>query len=156
MEGKIEKIWENEKNGKKYWVLAIGGDRYSVWDEKYIHGLSEGAVVDYKWRQSGNFRKITDLRKIDPEPEIDPYKRDRKSIEIVRMSCLKSASEILNGLFIDPDKKVKKALEISREFEKIEENCCNSSFCFTYTFPNNNPIQVTAKTPFPSRFSARM
>jgi len=39
-------------------------------------------------------------------------------MEIIRMSCLKSASEILHGLFIDPDEKTKKAMEISKEFEK--------------------------------------
>ena len=46
MEGKVEKIWENEKNGKKYWVMAIDGERYSVWDVKYINCISEGSVVD--------------------------------------------------------------------------------------------------------------
>lgn len=116
MEGKIEKIWENEKNGKKYWVLAINGERYSVWDEKYINGISEGSVVDYNWKKSGNFRKITDIKKLDVQP------LDRKNEQIVRMSCLRSASEILAGLELEPREKVDLALDISKIFEKYVIN----------------------------------
>lgn len=119
MQGKVEKIWENEtKDNKKYHVLEIGGEKYSVWEPTLLEGLSEGCTVDYDWKQSGNFRKITDLKKIAANPNLDCTPRDRKSMEIVRMSCLKSASEILHGLYIDPDMKTKKAMEIAREFEK--------------------------------------
>jgi len=112
MEGKIEKIWENEKNGKRYWVLEIGGEKYSVWDEKYVDGLSEGSVVDYNWRQSGNFRKITDLRKLDVQP------LNTKNEQIVRMSCLRTAGEIISGERLDLRLKIERVLDTSKIFEK--------------------------------------
>lgn len=119
MKGTVDKIWENQTKGKKmYHVLEIGGEKYSVWEEKLMEGLGEGNEVEYEWAKSGDFRKITDLRKIQTGPGPDPYERDRKSVDIIRMSCLKSASEILYGLFIDPDEKTEKAIEISKRFEK--------------------------------------
>ena len=119
MEGTVERIWENETKEKKtYHVLEIGGEKYSVWDSKLMEGLSEGSRVDYEWKKSGDFKKITGLRKIGQEPEHHPYQRDRRSLEIVRMSCVRSASEILHGLFIDPEEKTNKAIEIARQFEK--------------------------------------
>jgi len=119
MQGTIDKIWENQTKGNKtYHVLEIGGEKYSVWDTKLIEGLGEGSVVEYDWKRSGDFMKITDLRKIDPAPQFEPGYQDRKAREIVRMSCLRSASEILNGIYIGPDDKMRKALEIAKEFEK--------------------------------------
>lgn len=119
MEGRIDKIWENEtKDKKKYHVLEIGEDRYSVWHTKLLNGIQEGDSINYEWKNSGNFKKITDLRKIDLEPVTEPYVRDRKSIDIIRMSCLRSASEILNGLPMDLDSKTGLALDIAKEFEK--------------------------------------
>lgn len=119
MKGKIEKIWENEtKDNKAYHVLDIAGDRYSVWDPKLVEGLAEGSYVEFDWQKSGNFKKITDLKKIDMAPDLDsPYKPNRKSMEIIRMSCVRSASNILQGIYIDPVEKTSKALDIAREFE---------------------------------------
>jgi hypothetical protein len=117
MEGTIDKIWENETKGKKqYHVLEIGGEKYSVWDSKMMEGLGEGSRVAYDWKKSGDFRKITDLRKIDSDPAT--YRPDRKAMEIIRMSCLRSASEILHGFYIEPEEKARKALDIARDFEK--------------------------------------
>ena len=120
MKGEIEKIWENETKDKKtYHVVDIGGERYSVWDSKLLEGIDEGSYVQYDWQKSGNFKKITDLKKIDMNPDLDSiYKPDRTSMEIIRMSCIRSASEILHGLYIDPVEKTSKALDIAKEFEK--------------------------------------
>jgi len=112
MEGRIEKIWENAKDGKKYWVLAINGDKYSVWDEKYMGDLDEGSIVDYNWIKSGNFRKITGIRKLDTQSG------DRKNEQIIRMSCLKSAAVLVTDFDTDPDKKGELALGIARKFEE--------------------------------------
>ena len=60
----------------------------------------------------------TGIRKMDHQPDLDTYKPNRKSQEIIRMSCLRSASKILNGLYIDPDMKTDKALDIAKQFEK--------------------------------------
>ena len=129
MEGKIEKIWENEKNGKRYWVLEIGGEKYSVWDEKYVEGLSEGSVVDYDWRQSGNFRKITDLRRLDVQP------LNSKNEQIVRMSCLRTAGEIISGERLDLRLKIERVLDTSKIFEK---------YVFTGNIPDEYRILLEA------------
>ncbi|MBW1731416.1 MAG: hypothetical protein JRJ75_11080 [Deltaproteobacteria bacterium] len=118
MQGRIGKIWENEtREGKKYHVLEIGGEKYSVWDQRLLEGLGEGSLVEYEWKKSGDFRKITDLRP-SATPDAGNYSHERKNREIIRMSCLKSASELLYGLFLDPDVKTRKAIDIAREFEK--------------------------------------
>ena len=115
MKGKIDKIWENEsKDGKKYWVLSINGKRYSVWDEDYLNGVDEGAMVEYNWKKSGKYQNITELRKIRSE---DPY-LIQKDEQIVRMSCLKSASELLSGMDMEPEKKADMAIGIARKFQK--------------------------------------
>jgi hypothetical protein len=98
MRGAIEKIWENKtKDDKKYHVLEIGGEKYSVWDSKLLDGIEEGATVDYEWKASGDFKKITGIQKIENDFKPEAYIPDRKSMEIIRMSCLRSASEILHG-----------------------------------------------------------
>ena len=52
MKGVIEKIWENKtEDGKAYLVLRIGGEKYSVWDKKYMEGLVEGSAVEIKGLQ---------------------------------------------------------------------------------------------------------
>ena len=120
MKGEVYKIWENEtKDNKVFHVVEIAGERYSVWEPSLLEGVEEGSRVEYDWQKSGNFKKLTDLKKIDPEPEADSaYRPNRKSMEIVRMSCLKSASRILDGLYMDPIEKTHKAIGISRVFEK--------------------------------------
>ena len=119
MKGSIDKIWENEtKDNKTYHVVNIGGENYSVWDSKLLDDLTEGSSVEYEWKKSGDYKKITDLRKIDANPGLEGPKPDRKSTEIMRMSCLRSASEVLHGLDIEPVEKTKQALDIARQFEK--------------------------------------
>ena len=42
MKGVIDKIWENKiDDGKAYFVLKIGREKYSIWDKKYMEGLEE-------------------------------------------------------------------------------------------------------------------
>lgn len=124
MKGSIDKIWENQtKDNKTFYVLEIGGDKYSVWDPKLVEGLDEGNTIDYQWKQSGNFKKITSLAKIEAEPDLDNYPTDRKSREIVRMSCLRSATELLGPVELEPDDKIEKALDMAKVFERyVVEN----------------------------------
>ena len=68
--GVIDKIWKNKTDdGKLYFVLKIGGEKYSLWDKKYMEGFEEGTTVEYESSQSRKFKKITAMRKIDLEPE---------------------------------------------------------------------------------------
>ena len=88
MKGEVYKIWENEtRDNKIFHVVEIAGERYSVWDPRLLVGVEEGSHVEYDWKKSGNFKKLTGLRKIDYDPELNsPYKPTRKSMELVRMS----------------------------------------------------------------------
>lgn len=121
MRGVIDKIWDNKtKNGKKYWVLSIGGENYSVWDKKYMQGIQEGSEVEYEWSQSGDFRKISDLRKTNQQVELDPEERgmDRNQ-HIIRMSCIKSATTLIcDSEADDVEEKGDMALTLARKFEK--------------------------------------
>jgi len=57
MQRTIEKIWENQtRDKKKYHVLEIGREKYSVWDNKLIEGLGEGSRIEYDWKRSGDFK----------------------------------------------------------------------------------------------------
>ena len=109
MKGVVDKIWKNKTDdGKPYFVLKIGGEKYSVWDKKYMEGLEEGSAVEYESSQSGKFKKITDMKKIDLEPGIDPPERkprDRNGEEIVRMSCIRSAAALVADFGAPPRRK---------------------------------------------------
>jgi hypothetical protein len=86
MKGVVDKVWENKTDdGKPYFVLKIGGEKYSVWDKKYMDGIEEGSMVEYESAQSGKFKKIIDMKKIDLEPGVDRPERkprDRNGQEI--------------------------------------------------------------------------
>jgi len=122
MKGVIDKIWENKTDeGKPYLVVRIGENKYSVWDKKYMEGLNEGAAVEYEFTQSGKFKKITDMKKIDLEPGIDPPERkprDRNGQEIVRMSCISSAATLAADFGSAPEERAKITLGLARRFEK--------------------------------------
>ena len=120
MRGKIERIWENQtKNGEKYWVLSISGKNYSVWDSSVIEGLSEGAEVEYEFKRSGKYNKITDLKVIqEPAQSGQTQTQDTRELRIIRMSCLKSAVELISDYRSEPERKIGKALEISKRFER--------------------------------------
>lgn len=114
MRGKIENLeMHNLKDGRKYLSLSIDGETYSLWDEKYMSGLEEGMPVRYEWRKSGKFKNIT---KIEPH---QGYKNPNKekNDQIIRMSCLRSASEILANAHMGPIEKGKLAIDIARMYE---------------------------------------
>ena len=120
MRGMIEQVWENEsKKGQKYVTVQVGGERYSVWDDKYFDALQEGVTIDYDFRQSGNFKNMTDIEPVDGNgngmPQYTPNGKDR---QIARMSCLKSASEILAPVHMDTDAKRDLVIDTARYFER--------------------------------------
>lgn len=117
MKGRIDEISVNElKGGRKYLTLSINGDKYSLWDKKYFETLQKGDLIEYEWRQSGNFRNIT---RIEVDPNTDPANyMDTREKHIVRMSCIKSAADILRYSDTDFPEKTDLALEAARKFEK--------------------------------------
>ena len=122
MRGMIEQVWENEsRKGQKYLTVQVGGERYSVWDDKYFGVLQEGATIDYDFRQSGNFKNMTDIEPANGNSNangLPRYQTNGKDRQIARMSCLKSASEILAPVQLDPDAKKDLTIETARFFER--------------------------------------
>jgi len=112
--GIIESIKEKKtKSGEKYLALTIDGERYSLWDKDYFNQIQEGDLVTYKWKQSGNFKKITEIERIE-NPELDL--RERK---LIRMGCLKYATELISGLNgFDVADRISYTIEAAQVFEK--------------------------------------
>jgi hypothetical protein len=121
VKGEIEKIWKNETaDGRKYEVLQMNGERYSLWEEDYLDKLQEGQTLEFDFRESEDFKNIT---KIYEKPETGPEEKrneydDQKTRKTVRMSCLKSASRVLIGSKIPYQNRAEKAIEIAKKFEK--------------------------------------
>jgi hypothetical protein len=119
MRGVIDQIWENDsRNGQKYLTVQMqDGERYSVWDDKYFEVLVPGVTIDYDIKQSGNFRHLIDIEQVDNH-ELPPYQPNNKEKQIARMSCLKSASEILAPVQLDPGAKKEMVIDTARYFER--------------------------------------
>jgi len=106
MKGIIEQVWENEsRNGQPYLTVQIDGERYSVWDTQYFDQLQEGAEIEYQFRQSGNFRNITEVAALTENNDVPMYQNGRDR-QITRLSCLKSAAQILSPAQIDTFRKM--------------------------------------------------
>ena len=115
MKGEIEKIWDNEsRNGERYLGLSVDGQRYTLWEEKYFDKLQEGDVIDFEWKKSGKYRNITKINMNDDNGDF----MERKQESIIRMSCLKSASELIAGSDLEPGKRADMALGFARKFER--------------------------------------
>ena len=126
MKGIIEQIWENEsKNGQQYLTVQIDGERYSVWDDKHFDQLQEGAEIEYEFRQSGNFKNITEVSNPAQSEQNDgpPMYHNDRDRQITRLSCLKSAAQILAPAQVDPDTKRGLVIDTARVFERyVGEN----------------------------------
>lgn len=120
MKGTIEKVWENEsRNGQPYLAVQIDGERYSVWDQKYFDHMKEGAEIEYDFRQSGDFKNITDVQGGNgPDAGDDGFYTNHRDRQITRLSCLKSAAEIIAPVHLDPDLKRDLVIGTSRAFER--------------------------------------
>jgi hypothetical protein len=97
VKGEIEKIWKNETaDGRRYEVLQIGGERYSLWEEDYLDKLQEGQTLEFDFRESGDFKNISqiyepkDTGKEPSSEEKPPEYSDQRTRKTIRMSCLKS------------------------------------------------------------------
>jgi hypothetical protein len=125
VKGEIEKIWKNETaDGRRYEVLQIGGQRYSLWEEDYLDKLQEGQPLEFDFRESGEFKNITKIydqtgeEKQPGKEGIPPEYSDQRTRKTIRMSCLKSASRVLTGTKIPYKDRAEKAIEIAKKFEK--------------------------------------
>lgn len=119
MKGEVEKVWKNEtEDGRRYEVFQIGGERYSLWDEDYLDRIQEGQSLEFDFKESGDFKNITEIYKPSKNEEKEPGYGDQKLKKTIRMSSLKSASRVLIGSKIPYQNRAEKAIEIAKKFEK--------------------------------------
>jgi len=132
MKGKISKIWINKlDDGRTYATLLINGRKYTSWEQDHYQNLKKGDVVEYEFRQAGNFKNIKSIALTDSknEPTGDIYSQYFeengldleliKNREIVRMSCLKSALYATQTLTeLDIDERAETAIEMAKKFEQ--------------------------------------
>lgn len=118
MKGEVEKVWKNKTvDGRKYRVLLINGERYSLWDEDYLDRIQEGQTLEFEFRESGDFKNITRIYERQESEEKGNEYQDRTR-KIIRMRCLRSASRVLVGSKIPFGSRAEKTIEIARKFEK--------------------------------------
>ena len=81
-----------------------------MWDEGYLDRLQEGQTLEFDFLEPGEFRNISRIYEPNekkagpgtpsnaerPEDKLPEY-GEQKARQIVRMSCLRSTSQILGG-----------------------------------------------------------
>ena len=122
MKGLIDKLLEREdRKGRRYLVLEIGGERYSLWDEDMMDGLGEGRMIEYEWKQSGKYKNLTNVKAVPGY--ISSRSSEERDMDMIRMSCLKSAASLLAPSDLPPEKKGGLTLELAKQFERyIKKN----------------------------------
>ena len=119
MKGEIERIWKNEtEDGRKYEVLQINGERYSLWDENYLDEIQEGQALEFEYKESGDFKNITKVYNPGDDGSKENAYGDQRTRRIVKMSSLRSASRVLVGSKIPTQDRADKTIEIAKKFEK--------------------------------------
>ena len=119
MKGEVEKVWKNEtEDGRRYEVFQIGGERYSLWDEDYLDRIQEGQSLEFDFKESGDFKNITQIYEQPGEVEKEPEYGNQRLKKTIRMSSLKSASRVLIGSKIPYQNRADRAIEIAKKFEK--------------------------------------
>ncbi len=122
MFGILESIEENRsQRGETYWSLTISGRRYTVWNEQLTKDLQPGNQLQFSFQQSGQYRKIVELQKISTQNRsLNPWlhQQDERTRRIARMSCLKTAAQIVEGTRLSNMKRAELVLQIARLFEK--------------------------------------
>ncbi|MEE9389752.1 MAG: hypothetical protein V3U91_00765 [Candidatus Aminicenantaceae bacterium] len=119
MKGEVEKLWKNEtEDGRKYEVFQIGGERYSLWEEDYLDRIQEGQTLEFDFKESGEFKNITEIYEQPGEVEKEPEYGNQRLKKTIRMSSLKSASRVLIGSRIPYQNRADRAIEIAKKFEK--------------------------------------
>ena len=112
MLGRVENIEESRsKEGSPYWIITISGRRYTVWDGDLIKGLQPGENIEFFFVNSGGFRKVVALHKASSQSNLNPWLEKGK--QIARMSCLRTAAQIVEAKRLDPTKKATVILKIA-------------------------------------------
>ena len=120
MKGEVERVWKNRTfDGREYCVIQVNGEKYSLWDDRYFDRIQEGQEIEFDFRDSGDFKNITRIGEPSEQQPFDrtDYDQERQN-SIIKMSCLKSAAQILSGSKIPYKNRADRAIEIARKFEK--------------------------------------
>jgi hypothetical protein len=127
MKGVIERIDHKELgDGREYLSFQISGNKYSVWDKKYFGMFNEGMPVNFKFKKSGKYFNISE---IEHDPDYKPGNNgngnnnlfnypNHRDLQILKTSCLKCATYLINDVPLEVEKKVDLALEVAKRLEK--------------------------------------
>jgi hypothetical protein len=127
MKGIIESIQPRQlEDGREYLTFQISGNKYSVWDKKYFGAFNEGMPVNFKFKKSGNYLNISE---IEHDPDYKPGNNgngnnnpfgypSHRDLQILKTSCLKCATYLINDVPLEVEKKVELALDVAKRLEK--------------------------------------
>lgn len=127
MKGVIERIRPRKlEDGREYLALEISGSKYSLWDTKYFGTVEEGMPVDFKFKKSGKYLNISE---IEEDPNYKPGNNgngnnnpfgypNHRDLQILKTSCLKCATYLINDVPLEVEKKVDLALDVAKRLEK--------------------------------------
>lgn len=121
VQGTVSRIWHNHRpDGSEYWVLSINGQRYSTWDRNLIVGVQKGDLVEFAFADSGRYLSLTGLRRVSGPgfTTADRLEASPEALRKVRMSCLRTAAELVSGCNMMPDQKVSLAVSVAERLEK--------------------------------------
>ena len=85
---------------------------YEVFDH-----VQEGLEIEYEVRKTGNFKHLTDITPVK-EQQRPVYRPNGREVQIARLSCLQSASEIVAPVHMDIDNKEEMVIELAKRFER--------------------------------------
>jgi len=115
--GVVEKKLEIRKEGlKPFDVLTINGVNYSCFKLSLTEGVKEGDQVEFDFRESEEYKNITDLKVLAAAEPVAAV--DRQEV-IIRQTALKAAVEIHKAA----PPSLKEILETANEFVKWIKEC---------------------------------
>jgi len=121
VKGIVDRIWRNERDdGSQYWVISIDGQRYSAFDKQVVGEVQEGESVEFAYTKSGRYKNLTALKRTGASAftTADRLSIRSESLRIVRMSCLRTAAEMLKDTTLLPEQKVALAINMAQKMEK--------------------------------------
>lgn len=127
MRGTVDKVWHNHRaDGSEHWVLSIDGKRYGTWKKEMVSDVEPGDTVEFMYAPSGRYRNLTALYVVRKAGfrTADELAVSPESMRIVRMNCLRTAAELLDGANMLPERKVSQALAIAKRLEKHVTGGC--------------------------------